>query len=167
MMYSHFIDEHLKGHHKTMATIHDPATALLNENAYHFMIRSFFGSHVKVWNYETKMIRDKYGPGASLWLLICLNKMTWYFIIHFSILFGVYNIFGLSSFIFHVQYVIVSLVILELVNYIEHYGLLRKKDKNGVYESVNKMHSWNNLSGAVLVRLQRHSDHHAHSFRPY
>jgi len=55
----------------------------------------------------------------------------------------------------------------EIVNYIEHYGMQRKKDENGVFESVNKMHSWNQLSGAIIVRLQRHSDHHEHSFRPY
>lgn len=45
--------------------------------------------------------------------------------------------------------------------------MLRKKDDNGIYESIGKMHSWNSMSGAVLVRLQRHSDHHAHSFRPF
>jgi alkane 1-monooxygenase len=56
---------------------------------------------------------------------------------------------------------------LELINYIEHYGLLRQKDENGIYESINKMHSWNSLSSPVLFRIQRHSDHHAHSFRPY
>ena len=167
VMYSHFYDEHLKGHHKTIATVHDPATALMGENAYYFMVKSFCGSHLNVWNYEAKMIRNKYGQDASWWLHIALNKMTAYFIIHFSIMFGVYHIFGYSSFIYNVQYVLISLVFAELVNYIEHYGLLRKKDENGVYESVNKMHSWNYLSGAVLIRLQRHSDHHAHSFRPY
>ena len=56
---------------------------------------------------------------------------------------------------------------LELINYIEHYGLEREKDENGIYESITKMHSWNSLSSPVLFRLQRHSDHHAHSFRPY
>jgi len=56
---------------------------------------------------------------------------------------------------------------LELINYIEHYGLQRKKDENGIYESITKMHSWNSLSSPVLFRIQRHSDHHAHAFRPY
>jgi hypothetical protein len=56
---------------------------------------------------------------------------------------------------------------LELINYIEHYGLIREKDKNGIYESINKMHSWNSISSPILFRIQRHSDHHAHSFRPY
>ena len=60
-----------------------------------------------------------------------------------------------------------GLFLIETINYIEHYGILRKKDNNGVYESIGKMHSWNYLSGAVMIRIQRHSDHHAHSFRPY
>ena len=41
----------------------------------------------------------------------------------------------------------------EMINYIEHYGILRKQDENGVFETVNKMHSWNQLSGAIIVRL--------------
>jgi len=54
-----------------------------------------------------------------------------------------------------------------MVNYIEHYGLNRKKDKDGIYETITYMHSWNALSSFVAFRLQRHSDHHAHKFRPY
>ena len=57
--------------------------------------------------------------------------------------------------------------LLEVISYMEHYGLQRKKDKNGIYESINKMHSWNARSSPIMFRLQRHSDHHAHAFRPY
>jgi len=56
---------------------------------------------------------------------------------------------------------------MELVNYMEHYGLKRNKDENGIYESITYMHSWNSMSSPVLFRVQRHSDHHAHAFRPY
>lgn len=55
----------------------------------------------------------------------------------------------------------------EWVNYIEHYGLRRNKDKNGIYESITLQHSWNAYSTTLLFRIQRHSDHHAHSYRPY
>ena len=54
-----------------------------------------------------------------------------------------------------------------MINYIEHYGLLRAKDSSGVYESINRYHSWNSISSPMLFRIQRHSDHHAHAFRPY
>jgi len=56
---------------------------------------------------------------------------------------------------------------LEAVNYLEHYGLRRLKDKDGVYESIKYQHSWSAVSSPVSFRIQRHSDHHAHSFRPY
>lgn len=58
----------------------------------------------------------------------------------------------------------------ETINYIEHYGLERNKDENGVYESVNIMHSWNSsrrYSNYILFKLQRHSDHHANAYKPY
>ena len=56
---------------------------------------------------------------------------------------------------------------LELVNFLEHYGLRRTKDVNGVYETIGYMHSWSALSSPISFRIQRHSDHHAHKFRPY
>jgi len=167
IMYSHFLDEHLKGHHRTVGTTDDPATALYNENLYKFIFRSVTGSHRNVWNYESIKINKRYGPDAPWWLHIALNKMTSYFVIHASILTCIAHIFGYQSLKYHLCYVAISIVFSEMVNYIEHYGLLRRTDENGIYESITKMHSWNYLSGAVLIRLQRHSDHHAHSFRPY
>lgn len=56
---------------------------------------------------------------------------------------------------------------LESVNYLEHYGLRRRKDKNGIFESVGYQHSWSAVSSPISFRIQRHSDHHAHVFRPY
>jgi len=52
-------------------------------------------------------------------------------------------------------------------NYIEHYGIMRMKDKNGIYESISHIHSWNSVSSAIFFKIQRHSDHHVASFRPY
>jgi len=56
---------------------------------------------------------------------------------------------------------------LELVNFLEHYGLRRRKDKDGVYESIGYQHSWSAVASPIAFRIQRHSDHHAHKFRPY
>jgi len=77
-MYSHFIDEHLKGHHKTVSTEVDPATSLKNEMLYTFIIRSIYGSITNVWGYEIDIIEKKYGKDASLFTRIVYNKMTWY-----------------------------------------------------------------------------------------
>jgi len=60
--------------------------------------------------------------------------------------------------------------ILEVINYMEHYGLLRRKDKNGIYESINIKHSWNAsqlISNYASFKVLRHSDHHANSYKPY
>ena len=56
---------------------------------------------------------------------------------------------------------------IELINYVEHYGLIRQKDSRGIYEPITERHSWNSASSALLFRIQRHSDHHMHSYRPY
>ena len=64
----------------------------------------------------------------------------------------------------------IGIFIQESINYVEHYGLQRKKDKNGIYESINIMHSWNSpqrYSNYILFKLQRHSDHHANAYKPY
>jgi len=96
-MYSHFFDEHLRGHHKTLGTPMDPATAVKNESIYSFMIKSWVGSHINVWNMETKRIKRKLGDNVPLALNIFNNKMTQYFCLHVSILSTIYLVFGWSS----------------------------------------------------------------------
>lgn len=165
--YSHFLDEHIKGHHKRVATPEDPATSRKNENPYLFVLRSAFGSHVSVWNMESERVKKIHGENVPFALMLFNNKMTWYFIGHTSMLALIYWIFGWESLKYQFVVIAWGIWFLETINYLEHYGLLRLKDKNGIYESVNKFHSWNSLSSGALFRLQRHSDHHAHSFRPY
>ena len=82
-----------------------------------------------------------------------MNKMIRYFAIHVATILFVAKVFGYQSLKWHLSYVAIAILFAEQVNYIEHYGLQRKKDENGIYESITKMHSWNYLSGAVLIRL--------------
>lgn len=166
-MYSHFLDEHLQGHHKGVATLEDPATARRNESLYAFIPRSVIGGHLNTWKREVKRIKKEFGDDVPLSLMLFNNKMVTYFIIHASICGSILFFLGWSSLKYQFMYTLFGMFFLELINYIEHYGLLRQKDENGIYESINKMHSWNSLSSPILFRIQRHSDHHAHSFRPY
>mmetsp|Transcript_10190 Transcript_10190/g.8996 ORF Transcript_10190/g.8996 Transcript_10190/m.8996 type:complete len:101 (+) Transcript_10190:736-1038(+) len=79
-------------------------------------------------------------------------------------------IFGLKMIFFHFVYFIIPILLLEGANYVEHYGIVRKKINEKYYESINHKHSWNashRFSSYVFFRLQRHSDHHVHSYRPY
>ena len=66
---------------------------------------------------------------------------------------AIYLVFGWTAFKWNLLYIAFGLYMFEIVNYIEHYGILRTKDKDGIYEAVNKMHSWNYLSGAIIIRL--------------
>lgn len=112
-----------------------------------------YTSITHVWQFETEKIDKWYGKDCNILTRIFCNKLVCYEILHASILFGVYSVFGWSSLKFYLCYIVIGLLWHETVNYIEHYGILRKKDANGVNESINKMHSWNQLSGAVMARL--------------
>ena len=96
--------------------------------------------------------------------------MFWYLIIEAAYLLAVFMFFGAFGLIFSVLVAIVGFTLLETVNYIEHYGLLRLKMKSGRYERVKEIHSWNSnhvIGRIVLYELTRHSDHHYKSSKKY
>lgn len=165
--YSHLILEHLEGHHKDVSTVEDPATALKNESLYHFLVRTYYEVHANTWKRENRKTRRRLGNDVSYLTLVLNNKLFYCMTGHVALIFLVYYFLGWSSLKYQILYGIGGYGQLELINYIEHYGILRKKDENGVYESINKFHSWNARSSPIMFRLQRHSDHHNHSFRPY
>ena len=84
-MYSHFLDEHLQGHHKYVSTPEDPATARKNESIYHFIVRSVIGGHMNTWKREVKRIKKEFGDNVAWPIMLFNNKMVTYFIIHASI----------------------------------------------------------------------------------
>lgn len=154
--YTHFFIEHNKGHHKWVATEHDPATSRFGESLYAFFPRTIIQSAISAFNIEKK----KHG--------ILKNEVLYYFIL----LFLFYCILFSISFKCAVGFLIhslVSIILLESVNYIEHYGIMRKK-KNGRYEKVTPIHSWNSdhlFSRIHLFELSRHSHHHAQANVPF
>lgn len=148
----HFTNEHLFGHHRNVATPEDPASAAKDINVYRFFIRSYFGAYSKVYQ------RDK-ESGKPLY------KNTIFISIMSSILFCSFiaYVYGLQAFVCFLMWVSGAVFYLEVINYIEHYGLRRKKDINGNYEKVTVRHSWNSphrFSNYLFFKLQRHSDHH-------
>lgn len=155
------------GHHKIMATMEDAATSRKNEWIWTFIIREFYMGISNSWKREVRRIRKVKGEDASWFTLIAYNKLTFFALVYLSIATIIYKQLGLSSLKFQLLYICNSLFFLDLANYFEHYGIQRKKDKNGVYESITRYHSWNHVSSALYFRLQRHSDHHVASFRPY
>ena len=165
-MYAHFYIEHTKGHHKNVATPIDPVTARQGESIYQYLPRCIFGSLKNVWKIESARLARKPTPETPFSIN---NRMMWF------VLKGAYLLFLAYYFNFEVMMLIIvysafSIVLIEAVSYIEHYGLRRKSDENGVYEPISIMHSWDapqQYTNYLLFKLQKHSDHHANSYKPY
>ena len=100
-------------------------------------------------------------------LLVYENRVVRYAVLHLAILVTIHLLFGPRAVLFHLAYSFVGIFFIELINYVEHYGLARKKDVRGIYEPITERHSWNSTSSSLLFRIQRHSDHHMHAYRPY
>ena len=157
-LYQHFFIEHNRGHHKNVATKLDPATARFGENLYFFWIRSIWGSYLNAWNHESDRLRK-----MNLSTFNFRNEMFLFLLQQVAYL-GVIMLFiGVDVLVFALLIALVGILLLETINYIEHYGLSRKILENGRYERVMPYHSWNAnfyLGRIILYELTRHSDHH-------
>ena len=164
-LYMHFYIEHNYGHHLKVGTPEDGATAKLNQNVYSFWVRSVTKQYFDAW----KKQRELLGRSGSGFYSI-KNDMLWYLMIQFCYLTGIYIFFNLKVFLFALTVGVISFLFLETINYIEHYGLRRFKNKSGRYEKVREIHSWNSnhsIGRIVLYELTRHSDHHYKSSKKY
>jgi alkane 1-monooxygenase len=160
----HFLPYHNLGHHTNVATPDDPATARKNESVFAFWFRSQIGSYFEAWRLEAYRLSKK-GDYS-----IFQNKAFIYTVIQYSLLFVIYFVFGLKTLIVFIGAAIIGILLLETVNYIEHYGMLRQKNEAGRYERVRNYHSWNSdhpLGRAMLFELSRHSDHHFKASKKY
>lgn len=156
--YTHFFIEHNRGHHKNVATPEDPATARKNENLYSFWIRSTLGSYRHAWELEFRRLAQRSLPKWHM-----SNQMLLFSILQLAYSVVLIMVFGLSIFLILAATGVVSFLFLETINYVEHYGLMRKKLSSGRYERVQPWHSWNSnhhLGRIILYELTRHSDHH-------
>ena len=164
-LYMHFNIEHNKGHHKWVATPIDPATSRKGENFYAFLWRSVSQSFLSAWEIENKE-RERAGKTV----LSLGNKMIQFMIIQTVYLLGVFFVFGGFALVMALVVAFIGFSLLEAVNHIEHYGLVRQKLPSGKYEPVQAHHSWNSnhsVGRILLYELTRHSDHHYKSTRKY
>lgn len=162
---THFLPYHNEGHHRNVATPNDSATAKKNEWIFVFWISSHFGSYFEAWQIENKRLRKK---GKSVFSF--QNKMIVYSLANILVLTSIFLYFGLFVLLAFITASVMGILLLETVNYIEHYGLLRTKKDNGKYERVKHQHSWNSdhiLSKLLLFNLSRHSDHHYKGSKKY
>ena len=164
-LYMHFYLEHNFGHHKNVATPEDPATSKFNQSVYHFWITSVFNQFVNAWKIQKEILKRSEKSFISF-----QNDMIWYMIIQSAYLYLIFMFFGIYGLFYAVIVGIQSFLFLETINYIEHYGLVRKKLSSGRYERVQTHHSWNSnhiIGRIVLYELTRHSDHHFKSSKKY
>ena len=162
---THFLPYHNKGHHRNVATPNDAATAKKNEWVFVFWIKSHFGSYKEAWQIENKRMAKKGFSKISLH-----NKMLVYSLANIILLSSFYFFFGVFALISFIIAAVIGILLLETVNYIEHYGLLRRLNNNGNYERVKYIHSWNSnhiLGRLLLFNLSRHSDHHYKGSKKY
>lgn len=152
-LYTHFYLEHNFGHHKNVGTPEDASTARKGEWVYLFWIRSIVMSYLSAWRIGVKRSKGN----------VLKNEMVYYTLIQIILLVLIYLSFDGSVLLGFVGASITGWLLLETVQYIEHYGLVRKKSSNYRYENVEPRHSWNSnhmWGRAILFELSRHSDHH-------
>ncbi|AWT25010.1 Alkane 1-monooxygenase 1 [Corynebacterium provencense] len=163
--YGHFYVEHNKGHHVKVATPEDPVSSRMGENVYSYLVRSIPRQIPRAWNVEKKRLAR---AGKSQFNLDNDVLNAWLITV---LIWGVLLVtFGVGVLPYMIIQAVIGIALLEFVNYLEHYGLLRRKLEDGRYERCSPEHSWNsdNLTTNIfLYQLQRHSDHHANPTRRY
>jgi alkane 1-monooxygenase len=163
--YGHFFIEHNRGHHVRVATPEDPASSRMGESFYEFLPRTVSGSLRSAWELETeRLARSGKRP------LTIRNDILNAWLMSLVLFAALIAIFGVEVAPYLAIQAVIGFCLLEVVNYLEHYGLLRQKREDGRYERTRPEHSWNSnnvASNVLLYHLQRHSDHHANPTRRY
>jgi alkane 1-monooxygenase len=163
--YMHFFIEHNFGHHKNVGLESDGATARLGENVHTFVFRSIISGYRSAWKIETERLMRL---GIPFWSI--KNQMIVFTLLQASFLLSIFWFFHAYVLAMYLVGVSIGIFFLEATNYVQHYGLTRKKKENGEYEKVQLWHSWNSnypMGRLILFELSRHSDHHDKATRKY
>ncbi|MBF6327171.1 alkane 1-monooxygenase [Nocardia transvalensis] len=163
--YGHFFVEHNKGHHVRVATPEDPASARLGESLWEFLPRSVLGGFRSALRLEQERLRRK---GFRWWSIHnhILQAWSMTLVLYAALLI----VHGPRMLPYLLLQAVIGAALLETVNYVEHYGLLRRKRPNGMWARCSPADSWNSdrlVTNIFLFHLQRHSDHHANPGRRY
>lgn len=163
--YAGFKVEHVRGHHVHVSTPEDASSSRFGQSLYAFLPHAYKHNFLNAWKLEAERLGRR-GQPALHWR----NELIWWYAISALFLLGFTLAFGTLGALFFLGQAVMAFTLLEIVNYVEHYGLHRRKLDNGRYERTNPHHSWNSnflLTNLFLFHLQRHSDHHAYAKRRY
>lgn len=163
--YAGFKVEHLRGHHVHVSTPEDASSSRYNQSLYNFLPQAYVRNFLNAWKLEAERLQRK-GHKPASWH----NELIWWYSLSALVLVAFTIAFGWLGAVFFLGQSFIAFTLLEIVNYLEHYGLHRRKLENGRYERTTPEHSWNSnyfLTNVFLFHLQRHSDHHAWAKRRY
>ncbi|XGC79515.1 alkane 1-monooxygenase [Bdellovibrio bacteriovorus] len=161
--FTHYSVEHVFAHHRNVATPEDPATARKNEWIYTYFFRSYFGGLKEAFLLERKRLRNS----GQMFLK---NRVAIWMSIQFIGDFFIYIIFGERALIFWLGQSAMAILLLQTADYIEHYGLVRRKNADGQYEPAKPQHSWDSyqaMTNYSLINLGYHSHHHLKPALPF
>ena len=163
--YAGFKVEHVRGHHVNVSTPEDASSSQYNQTLYQFLPHACVHNFINAWRLEKQYLERKGQKNISYH-----NELIWWYAISalMAVSFGLW--LGWMGVIFFLAQGFVAAFTLEVINYVEHYGLHRRQDDSGRYERTTPAHSWNSnyfLTNIALFQLQRHSDHHAYAKRRY
>ncbi len=164
LFYPHYKLIHVRSHHVHAGTDHDENTAWLNESIYSYIFRTIPGSMIRCWQIEAGPVVNGERSGRTPFQ----NKMLVYAAGQLGLLAALYWLGGLRGLLFYLAQIIGAHIVLESVNYIQHYGLLRQQH-DGEYEKTAAEHSWDTyhfFSSYVTFRVGHHSYHHI-AVKPY
>ena len=163
-LYMHFFIEHNLGHHKNVGTPEDPATARKDQSVYGFWWTSIIGQWISAYKIQKQQLALN---GQRFWSLH--NELLVFVVVQAFYVYSICIWFGALGAAYALAFALVAVLLLETINYIEHYGLVRELQASR-YERVTPAHSWNSnhvIGRMVLYELTRHSDHHHRASKKY
>jgi alkane 1-monooxygenase len=165
-LYPHFWIEHVYGHHRNVSTDLDCASSDKWDIPWLFVPKCIVKTTFEAFAIEAKILRGKYNAPWYSPKNRCIRGLA----ASALVVFGMHEAFGKKAAISFVLIGLLTSYVCDSTNYIEHYGLRRRKEKDGEYETVNWFHSWDTpavLTNTLLFKIQRHPDHHTNAGRPY
>ncbi|MEJ7766958.1 MAG: alkane 1-monooxygenase [Chitinophagaceae bacterium] len=163
--YMHYGIEHVWGHHVYACTAKDPHTARLNESLYSYLPRAIRTTYTNAWEIEEKRIKRN-----STSLFKGRNRLILFAIFQLILMFVIFAAGGWKTLFFFLSQNMVAVLLLHIINYLQHYGLQRKQDADGMFEKMNAHHSWDSCfqdRSLFIFQLENHADHHLHPNRNY
>lgn len=163
--YMHYGIEHIRGHHVYACTPSDPHTARIGESVYTYLPRSLWQTYINAVAIEKKRLKktDSRYP-------VLHNRIFIFALLQIGLMLTIFLYLSGVALLLFLSQNLVAILLLHIINYMQHYGLMREKSTEGKYEKINEHHAWNTARrNAVLniFQLENHADHHMHPAKTY